>query len=54
MSVKAAYLCHACGTRFTATVSNSYGTYEFRRCPNCDSAKTTLDPDATTAVGDGE
>jgi DNA-directed RNA polymerase subunit RPC12/RpoP len=36
------YHCHACGERFSADVENEYGTYEFGRCPNCESAKTTL------------
>lgn len=36
------YNCHACGQPFDADVENEFGTYEFRRCPNCGSAKTTL------------
>ena len=36
------YHCHECGREFVADVENDYGTYEFRRCPYCESAKTTL------------
>lgn len=38
----AAYYCHTCTARFTVELTNEYGTYEFHRCPECDSAKTTL------------
>lgn len=37
-----AYRCHDCGDSFEATVDNPYGTYEFERCPNCGSARTTF------------
>jgi DNA-directed RNA polymerase subunit RPC12/RpoP len=36
------YRCHACGETFPVDLANDYGTYEFRRCPTCGSAKTTL------------
>ena len=36
------YYCHGCGREFLVDVENDYGTYEFRRCPRCGSAKTTL------------
>lgn len=36
------YYCHECDQPFFAEVENDYGTYEFRRCPQCGSAKTTL------------
>ena len=36
--------CHDCGLTFTADVENAYGTYEFTRCPNCGSGRTTLAP----------
>lgn len=36
------YYCHECERGFSAEVDNEYGTYEFRRCPRCGSAKTTL------------
>lgn len=36
------YYCHTCKRQFFAEVENEYGTYEFRRCPHCGSAKTTL------------
>jgi len=36
------YYCHECQQQFLTEVENDYGTYEFRRCPHCDSAKTTL------------
>ena len=36
------YYCHGCGQQFFVEAENEYGTYEFRRCPYCDSAKTTL------------
>lgn len=38
----ATYQCHECGERFSASIENQYGAYEFVRCPNCESAKTTL------------
>ncbi|MFB6129393.1 MAG: hypothetical protein ABEJ28_01060 [Salinigranum sp.] len=36
------YHCHECDRPFKTTIENDYGTYEFRRCPHCGSAKTTL------------
>lgn len=36
------YQCHECDHLFEADVENPYGTYEFTKCPNCGSAKTTL------------
>jgi len=36
------YYCHDCDLRFRAEVDTDYGTYEFGRCPHCDSARTTL------------
>jgi DNA-directed RNA polymerase subunit RPC12/RpoP len=36
------YRCHSCKQQFFAEVENDYGTYEFKRCPHCGSAKTTL------------
>lgn len=36
------YYCHECERVFHAEIENDYDTYEFRRCPHCGSAKTTL------------
>lgn len=36
------YYCHTCERSFEVEIENDYGTYEFRRCPYCDGAKTTL------------
>ncbi|MFW5937785.1 MAG: hypothetical protein ACOCSN_02485 [Halanaeroarchaeum sp.] len=36
------FTCHACGAAFDAPVQNKWGLYEFRRCPRCGSARTTL------------
>lgn len=36
------YHCYECGETFSAEVENDYNTYEFGRCPNCNSGKTTL------------
>jgi DNA-directed RNA polymerase subunit RPC12/RpoP len=36
------FYCHGCSNRFSAPIENDYGTYEFNRCPDCGSAKTTL------------
>lgn len=36
------FQCHTCGKQFFAEVGNEYEMYEFKRCPRCGSAKTTL------------
>lgn len=36
------YYCHSCRQLFFTKVENEYGTYEFRWCMHCGSAKTTL------------
>ena len=36
------YNCHACGQPFDGDVHPEYDTYEFQRCPECGSARTTL------------
>lgn len=41
-SVKASFTCHSCGNTFDTDVENQWGMYEFVRCPDCGSAKTTL------------
>jgi len=45
--VRTAFSCHECGKSFDAAVANQWGMYEFVRCPNCGSARTTLAPTAS-------
>lgn len=42
MGTTVEFHCHECDHKFTITVDNEYGTYEFVRCPHCESAMTTL------------
>lgn len=40
--MEADYYCHRCHRAFGAALENEWGMYEFKRCPRCGSARTTL------------
>ena len=41
--MKRNYKCHDCNTVFAVEINNSYGMYEFNRCIDCNSGKTTFE-----------